>query len=123
MQYNFYDDICCSGVITTGIVGFNKDYFESYGTACCGTVGYDINDGLCCDGTVNTGLSAFNSDTCPSGLYVNDMSIVMRKSAFGICENKDADQLRRYCAADQRLCFRYTDSTIPLLYKSEISCL
>ena len=29
----------------------------------------------------------------------------MRKPTFCICENKDADQ---------RLCFRYTDSTIPL---------
>ena len=33
---------------------------------------------------------------------------------FGICENKDADQ---------RLFFRYTDSTIPLLPKPEISIL
>ena len=33
------------------------------------------------------------------------MSFVMRKSAFCICENKDADQLRSNCAADQRLCF------------------
>ena len=39
----------------------------------------------------------------------------MRKPAFCICENKDADQLRSYCTADQRLCFRYTDNTIPLL--------
>ena len=39
----------------------------------------------------------------------------MRKPAFCICENKDADQLRGNCEADQRLCFRYTDSTIPLL--------
>ena len=45
----------------------------------------------------------------------------MKKTAFCICENKDADQLRSYCAADQRLCFRYSDSTIPLLPKSEIS--
>ena len=45
----------------------------------------------------------------------------MRKPAFCICENKDADQLRSYCAADQRLCFSYMDSTIPLLSKSEIS--
>ena len=37
-----------------------------------------------------------------------------------ICENKDADQLRGNHEADQRLCFRYTDSTIPLLPKSEI---
>ena len=39
----------------------------------------------------------------------------MRKPAFCICENKDADQLCSACAADQRLCFRYKDSTIPLL--------
>ena len=47
----------------------------------------------------------------------------MRKPAFCICENKDADQLRSNCVADQRLCFRYMDSTIPLLSKSEISSL
>ena len=37
------------------------------------------------------------------------------KIGFFICENKDADQLRNNCAADQRLCFRYTDSAIPIL--------
>ena len=47
----------------------------------------------------------------------------MRKSAFCICENKDADQLRGNREADQRLCFRYIDSTIPLLSKSEMSSL
>ena len=47
----------------------------------------------------------------------------MRKPAFCICENKDADQLRGNHEADQRLCFRYTDNTIPLLPKSEISSL
>ena len=47
----------------------------------------------------------------------------MRYPAFCICENKDADQLRGNREADQRLCFRYTDSTIPLLPKSEISSL
>ena len=47
----------------------------------------------------------------------------MRKPAFCIYENKDADQLRGNREADQRLCFRYTDSTIPLLSKSEISSL
>ena len=51
------------------------------------------------------------------------LSRVMRKSTFYICENKDADQLRGNREADQRLCFRYTDSTIPLLSKSEISSL
>ena len=35
---------------------------------------------------------------------------------------KVADQLRSKCEADQRLCFRYWESTDPLLLKSEISC-
>ena len=47
----------------------------------------------------------------------------MRKPAFCICENKDADQLRGNHEADQRLCFRYTDSTMPLLLQFEISGL
>ena len=51
------------------------------------------------------------------------MSCVMRKPTFCICENKDADQLRGNREADQSLCFRYTDSTILLLPKSEISIL
>ena len=33
----------------------------------------------------------------------------MRKPAFCICENKDADQLCGNHTADQRLCFRYLD--------------
>ena len=47
----------------------------------------------------------------------------MRKPFFCICENKDADQLRVDHEADQRLCFRYTDRTISLLPKHEISSL
>ena len=38
-----------------------------------------------------------------------------------LCENKGADQLHGNRKADQRLCFHYTDSTIPLPLKSEIS--
>ena len=38
-----------------------------------------------------------------------------------LCENKGTDQLRSNCEADQCLYFRYTDSTTPLLLKSEIS--
>ena len=45
----------------------------------------------------------------------------MRKPDFCIGENKDADQLRGNREADQRLCFRNTDSTIPLLPKYEIT--
>ena len=49
----------------------------------------------------------------------------MRKQTICVCENKgankDADQLRSYC--DQRLCFRYKDSSFSLLSKSKISSL
>ena len=45
------------------------------------------------------------------------------KTGFCICENKDADQLRGNREADQRLCFRHTDSKIPLLPIFEISSL
>ena len=47
----------------------------------------------------------------------------MRKPTFYICENNDADQLCGNRTADQRLCFRYIDSTNPLLPKSKISSL
>ena len=43
----------------------------------------------------------------------------MRKPIFCIYENKDADQPRGNREADQRLCFRYIDSTIHLLSKSK----
>ena len=45
----------------------------------------------------------------------------MGKPTICIGENKGADQLRSNCEADQRLCFRYSDSIVPLLLKSEIS--
>ena len=51
------------------------------------------------------------------------MSRVLRKPDFCICEDKDADQLRGDREADQRLCFRYINSTIPLLSKYEISSI
>ena len=47
----------------------------------------------------------------------------MRKPAFCTCENKDADQLRGNREADQCLCFRHMDGTIPLPPNSEISSL
>ena len=58
--------------------------------------------------------------TCSSG---EKFTTNMRKPAFCICENKDADQLRGNREADQRLCFRYIDSTIPLRPEYEISNL
>ena len=45
----------------------------------------------------------------------------MGKPTICVGKNKDADQLRGNREADQRLCFRYSDSTVPLLLKSEVS--
>ena len=65
-------------------------------------------------------------DMCISSCYVpllarsygkltsNYLSRHVEKPTICIGENKGADQLRSNCEADQRLCFRYTDSTIPL---------
>ena len=44
-----------------------------------------------------------------------DMSSDAREPDFCLGENKGADQLCSKCTADQRLCLRYLDSTIPLL--------
>ena len=57
----------------------------------------------------------------PYVYFTGQMSRIVRKPDFCLCENKGADQLRSNCEADQRLCFRYSDSTISLLPKSEIS--
>ena len=59
-------------------------------------------------------LKCFNEQS-----FIKEMSHPMGKPTMCIGENKDADQLRGY--RDQRLCFRYSDSTIPLLLKSETS--
>ena len=53
----------------------------------------------------------------------NYMSRDARKPDICLCENKGADQLRSNCEADQRLYFRYSDSTISLLHIAEISSL
>ena len=49
-----------------------------------------------------------------------NLSRLVGKPTICISENKGADQLHSNCEADQHLCFRYSDSTIPLLLKSEI---
>ena len=54
---------------------------------------------------------------------VTILSHLLGKPTICICENKGADQLRGNREADQRLCFRYTDSTIHLLSKARISNL
>ena len=64
--------------------------------------------------------------SCDSSYYPLEKSYIIieprhEKTGFCIYKNKGADQLRSNCEADQRLCFRYTNSTISLLLKSEIS--
>ena len=51
-------------------------------------------------------------------LVQTDTSQMERSTYAVVCmgENKDAD----HCSADQPLCFRYTDSTTPLVLKCEI---
>ena len=49
---------------------------------------------------------------------------VVRKLDFCLCENKGTDQLCSKCMADQRLCFRYTGSTIsPSTYTQKVKNL
>ena len=67
-------------------------------------------------------ISCFTSGFMFTNMHLH-MSLVMRKPAFCICENKDTDQIRGNREADQRLCFRCIDSTMSLLSKSEISSL
>ena len=51
---------------------------------------------------------------------VQHLSRIVRKPAFCICDNKDADQLPGNSEAAQCLCFHYTYSTIRLISKSNI---
>ena len=64
-------------------------------------------------------ITTFTLKVVPWAVY--DLSRPMGKPAICIGENKGADQLRGDREADQRLCFRHSDSTVPLLLKSEIS--
>ena len=67
------------------------------------------------------------SEYCVYMFQLNiQVSLVMRKPYFSICESEDEDQLCGHSfdrEADQRLCFCYLDSTIHVLLKSEISSL
>ena len=57
------------------------------------------------------------------GKEYGPVHICMSKPTICIGQNKAADKLRGYREADHRLCFRYTDSTIPPLSESKISSL
>ena len=90
----------------------------------------DCRDGLCKNNVQYVYMVIFVAIYFRKILFITKincsqkyMSRVMRKPTFCICENKDADQLRGNREADQHLCFRYIDSILPLLSKSEISSL
>ena len=55
--------------------------------------------------------------------YLLEFEPPHEKTCFFIYENKDAVQLCSNCAAEQGLRLPYTDSTMPLLHKSEVSRL
>ena len=65
----------------------------------------------------------YGPNTRSPGRHVNNISRIKRKTDFLLCENKGTDQLCSNCKADQRLCFRISDSTKPLLLISKISSL
>ena len=68
-------------------------------------------------------MHVFTGKSCPrlNIKHCQKMSHSIRKPTICICDIKGADQLRGNCQTDQRLCFCYTDSTIPLLQISKIS--
>ena len=86
----------------------------------------NVTDG-CTDGHMDTQTDAQRENSISplklrfGGGYNNITSFslylshVMRKPDFYLCKNNGADQLCSNCTADQRLCFRYTDNTIPPL--------
>ena len=85
---------------------------------------FAISDNV--DQSRHNGASALKTAYNELSVYVQAIldildivSRVIRNPTFCIGENKDADQLRGNREADQRLCFRYIDSTIPLLSKTE----
>ena len=88
-----------------------------------------VNDGITADGSNLGHVTAVCLWTDINARYyrrqyngrVITLSRIVRKPDFCLCENKGADQLRGNREADQRLCFRYTDSTNSLLSKSGIS--
>ena len=75
--------------------------------------GYFIMQSFCKKIIKNTFHSVRGNPPLPSLIYLttktvfnlHNLSLVMKKTFFCKCENKDADQLRSYCKADQRLCF------------------
>ena len=111
-----------NGVPTTYVLSKNKKNSENYLLKII--IFYNLKNNLYLHGPVfiMKELYLFFNRCIVQGITVyNKLSRIVRKPDFCLGENKGADQLRGNREADQRLCFRYSDSTIPLLLKSEIS--
>ena len=67
-----------------------------------------------------SGKTVTNKDLLGQWLILY-LSQCMRKPTKCLGENKGADQLCSNCTADQRLCFRYTNSIMSLLFLPKIS--
>ena len=84
-----------------------------------------VDDGRTTDGRTPDHGHPISSPCEPDGSG-ELMSRLMRKQSAYV-KNKDADQLRGNHEADLRLCFHYTDSTVPLLLKNRnfklLACL
>ena len=82
---------------------------------------------------IHTGAVCLKKDKIPDLVFPpapkKGMVKFLKKRALSarcesnICKNKGPDQLHSNCAANQRLCFRFIDSAIPLLPKSKILSL
>ena len=68
----------------------------------------------------NIDMSEINKLTTSNRHYHSELSCHMGKPTICLGENKGADQFHSNCEADQRLCFRYSDSTVTHLLKSKI---
>ena len=67
-------------------------------------------------------MKSQNCWICNTASHIlNYMSHITKKWLLAYVKNKGADQLQSNFAADQRLCFRFIDSTIPVLLKPKIS--
>ena len=96
--------------------GLKNSDLESKGIVVCTIYVAKTNSLISCEITVQ--LICTFVFVCSNSRFSHvaaHMSHVMRKPTFYICEKKDTDQLRGDRKADQRLCFCYIDSTIPLL--------
>ena len=68
-------------------------------------------------------MRLISSSSCSLSMVITANEPRHEKTNILPMQNKDADQLRGDREADQRLCFRFIDSKIPLLSKYEISSL